>query len=276
MPAYSTIRDVFATGAASGYSRRADRLRRRRIAHQRLCHRCRQRLGPRRRPAGGINGLALTNVYSDVSTSGRGRLCLYRKVCLQRNGHVDGSDRPSSVGRKQPWRRVRRRRQRFLSLSEELLLQRRAGGVRLRDAAGRRLAAADNGVGRQWRRRRQERRRPASTVTTTCSRPPGRRRTPAASPPSSADSTAPSRSAPARLARSDQSQSDRRLALADTVDLTVASLSALNSAFATTVGTTAASTLSPANRQIDSSASTFALDQALSVTGTLGCRRTAR
>ena len=56
----------------------------------------------------------------------------------------------------------------------------------------------------------------------------------------------------------------------DTVDLTVASLSALNSAFATTVGTTAASTLSPANRQIDSSASTFALDQALSVTGTLG------
>ena len=55
----------------------------------------------------------------------------------------------------------------------------------------------------------------------------------------------------------------------DTSDSSIGSLSALNTAFSTTVGSTAASSMALANRQIDSAASSFALDQALSLSGTL-------
>ncbi|MBR0893944.1 filamentous hemagglutinin N-terminal domain-containing protein [Bradyrhizobium tropiciagri] len=55
----------------------------------------------------------------------------------------------------------------------------------------------------------------------------------------------------------------------DTSDSSIGSLSALNAAFSTAVGSTAASSVSPANRQIDTVASSFALDQAFSLPGTL-------
>ncbi|MBZ9988118.1 filamentous hemagglutinin N-terminal domain-containing protein [Mesorhizobium sp. BH1-1-5] len=56
----------------------------------------------------------------------------------------------------------------------------------------------------------------------------------------------------------------------DEADGSIASLSALNSAYASAVGSTSVGSLSFANRQIETAATTFALDQALSVgSGTL-------
>ncbi|MEW6645207.1 MAG: MBG domain-containing protein [Pseudomonadota bacterium] len=62
----------------------------------------------------------------------------------------------------------------------------------------------------------------------------------------------------------------------DAADASVVLLSALNTAFGAAVGSTAAASLSPANREISSLAATFVMDQALSVTGTLALSMNGR